>query len=328
MFLYGPWLALRSRHPCFFTGANPSIKAGGLGLESKFATLELLPAAVRPNSLLVLPGQSLEQVQLQLMAQGITYPLVAKPDIGYRGFLVQKISTPEQLTDYLQRYQIPVILQEFLAHPTEIGVLYFKLPGAGRGQISSLTFKEFLHVRGDGVSAVVDLIKKNPRALLQWERLQRTCTAAELARIPANGEKVQLGEIGNHSKGTAFINGNAAITPALLRTFDALCANIPGFNYGRFDLKCGSLADLEAGVNFKVIELNGIGAEPTHIYDQNKTTYWGALGTIMWHWEIIRRIAKANHQRGQPYWKPKAMLQALWDLHQYHQNIKRQTTTG
>lgn len=322
MFVYGPLLALRSRHPCFFTGTNPSIEAGGLGLESKFATLQLIPKAMRPVSVLIPVGTAFESVRQIMAAEDLDYPIIAKPDVGYRGFLVQKIYTEAQLQDYLKRYSIPIILQEFLQHPVEVGVLYFRIPGETSGHITSFTQKEFLHVVGDGKSSVLELVTAKPRALLQLERLQSSHGNEFLHSIPEVGKRVSLGEIGNHSKGTYFINGNHLINSQMIAAFDRIAEQIPGFNYGRFDLKCTNLGDLQRGENLKVIELNGIGAEPTHIYDQTMMTYPQAVLTILWHWTIIRKIAAINHRKGTPYWKVIRILRALADLRQYHKNIR------
>ncbi len=322
MFVYGPWLALRSRHPCFFTATNPSIEAGGLGLESKFETLDLIPLAMRPNSILVTVDEQFSDVQKKIAAAGLSYPLIVKPDVGYRGFLVKKIQDEEQLCSYLNDYAIPFIIQEFLNYPIEVGVLYFRIPGETSGRITSVTQKEFLHVIGDGRSPVIELIQSKPRALLQLQRLQETEGNQLLEKIPAQGEKVALGEIGNHSKGTYFINGNHLINPELVASFDRIASEIPGFDYGRFDLKCESLEALQKGEGLMVIELNGIGAEPTHIYDQTKMNYPQAVWIILWHWTIIRRIAAANHRTGTPHWKVGKMLRALADLRQYHRNIR------
>ncbi len=322
MFVYGPLLALRSRHPCFFTGTNPSIDAGGLGLESKFATLQLIPPEMRPISLLIPIGETFEFTQQKINAAGLQFPIIAKPDVGYRGFLVQKIHSETELRDYLNRYSIPIILQEFLQHPVEVGVLYFRLPGEATGRITSFTQKEFLHVIGDGKSSVLELVTAKPRALLQLQRLLSSYGDELLNSIPAMGERVSLGEIGNHSKGTYFINGNHLINPKMVAAFDRIADQIPGFDYGRFDLKCMRMEDLQRGENLKVIELNGIGAEPTHIYDQTMMTYPKAVLTILWHWTMIRKIAALNHRKGTPYWKTLRILRALADLRQYHKNIR------
>ncbi len=265
MVIAGPVMALRSRSACFFSAANPGIQYSGLGMESKFATLNLLPAHLRPKSILVPTGSSLADLTQRLDQAGISFPLIAKPDLGFRGLLVRKLNDLDSLQDYLKRYSIDFIVQEFLDHPEEVGVFYYRYPGAAKGTVASVTLKEFLKVTGDGRSTVRQLIMSNPRALLQLARLEES-HAAILDRTPQPGETINLGEIGNHSKGTVFINGKTQIDDQLTETFDRFCKQIDGFYYGRFDIKCRNLESLKRGEDFKIIELNGINAEPTHIY--------------------------------------------------------------
>ncbi len=321
MFVYGPLLALRSRHACFFTAANPGILAGGLGLESKFATLQNIPEALRPKSVLAPRGRDLALTIEDIRRAGINFPLIAKPDIGYRGFLVKKMDTPDQLRAYLSLYPIDFIIQEYLDYPEELGLLYYRLPHTDKGKISSLTLKDFLHVVGDGQSTVLELIENTPRALLQLEKLQETHWQV-FKNVPVAGERIGLGVIGNHSKGTQFINGNRHIDAQLHATFDRIATQIPGFSYGRFDIKCTNLEDLKQGKNFKIIELNGVCSEPTHIYDQTLSTYFRAIGTIMWHWTIVRRVAAANHRSGVAYVSEPQMIRLLGGLRDYHRKIK------
>ncbi len=301
-----PYLALRSGHPCFYTAANPGIKLGGLGLESKYETVCKLPPHLRPRTLLVQPREPFHRVERHLLGAGIGYPLIAKPDLGFRGLLVRKIDGPVELRRYLSQYPITFLLQEYLDYPQEVGVLYYRLPGAPAGHITSLTLKEFLYVVGDGVSTVRQLAAARPRSRLQLGRLE-ALEGERLEQVPAAGERVPLGVVGNHSKGTRFINGNHLIDEPLRRAFDRIAGQIDGFSYGRFDIKCESLDALRRGRGFKIIEVNGICSEPTHIYDAGRISYWGALRTIQRHAFLIRRIAKANRTQGAAY-RPLAEL--------------------
>lgn len=320
MVVYGPLLALRYRHPCFFSAANPSMYISGMGLESKFETLQMLPAHLCPLSVKVGPGMELTSVLEMIRKSGLDFPLIVKPDVGFRGLLVSKIQTPEELGQFLQRYPVDLILQEFLDYPEEVGVFYVRMPGTEKGRIISLTLKKFLSVTGDGQRTLRELVALKPRALLQQARLEETF-AEEMGRVPENGEVVRLGIVGNHSKGTLFINGTAEADERLAQVFDEVTRDMRGFHYGRFDIKCKSLEALKEGRDFKIIELNGIGAEPTHIYDQSRISYIGALWTIMRHWTLVARISSINHALGAPYIPAGKMLGALADLRTYQQQL-------
>ncbi|MBV6426793.1 MAG: hypothetical protein KIPDCIKN_01306 [Haliscomenobacter sp.] len=320
MFIYGPLLALRYRHLCFFSAANPGMFISGLGLESKFDTLKMIPERVRPKSILIPHGTPLSEIKERLSEAEMDFPMIAKPDLGFRGLLVTRIPSEAELEAYL-RYPIDIILQEFLDYPEEVGVFYCRMPGQDRGDIISLTLKKFLTVTGDGRSTVLDLVNQDPRALLQMGRLQKT-HGHLLGTVPAKGEQVPLGIIGNHSKGTLFINGASLADDRLARVFDEVTKPMDGFYYGRFDIKCQSLDLLKEGKGFKVIELNGIGSEPTHIYDQAHMTYPGALFTILRHWTLVARVSSINHAAGIPYMPVAQVLKALSGLKEYQRKLK------
>jgi hypothetical protein len=74
---------------------------------------------------------------------------------------------------------------------------------------------------------------------------------------------------------------------------------VEGFYFGRYDLRCASLKDLEEG-NVKIVELNGCGAEPAHIYHPG-ASLWNGLQDLILHWKNLYLISKENHQKGVPY---------------------------
>lgn len=302
---YGPlipmflWHALRNGHPCYFTGVNPAIYTGGFGMEAKYPGIMMIPEAWRPKTTLIPAKSSADSIREKISAAGIRYPLIAKPDIGARGFLVAKHLDEASLLAYLQAHETDFLLQDFIPWTEEVGVFYHRLPGEKKGQITSLTRKEFLHVIGDGERTVRALIEAHPRALMQLDRLEKE--QALLASVPAKGAYVSLGEIGNHAKGTRFINANDQITARLVATFDGIADALPGVCYGRFDIRCRSLAHLERGEDFAIIEINGACSEPAHIYDAEKGSYFGAVREIARHWRILRRIAAKNRANGHAY---------------------------
>jgi len=324
---YGPmvplfcWMALKYRHLCFFTTANPMIFTGGTGMESKYKTLLLIPSQFRPTTIFVPAGQSLELVTQEITQLQLQYPLILKPDVGYRGLLVSLVKAEDELATLLRTYQVDFIIQEFIPYPEEFGVLYHRFPNQAKGRISSVTLKDFLHIYGDGVSTVEMLMKRKSRTSLQLARLA-TEQLALLNSIPPKGKKVYLGKIGNHSRGTTFLNGNHLIDQQLIDTFDQISSQINGFFYGRFDVKCPGVEELKLGKHIKIIEINGVLAEPAHIYDPLKSNYWKALRDIAQHWLLIGRIGSESHEMGAPYLPAKSLLQAISNHITYLRNIK------
>lgn len=320
---YAFYLAYKAKHLAFFSAANPCIKSSGNGTESKYETILLVPEKHRPKSVLIKPNTDFEIVCKNIQEQKINFPLIAKPDIGFRGLLVEKITSKDVLKNYLEKYTIDIIIQEFLDYENECGIFYHRNPKNDSGKISSLTLKRFLSVTGDGTSTLKELILADERAKLYIELFSKI-HQDKLTEIPIKNKVIKLTAIGNHSKGTQFINGNHLISDKLTTTFDKLSKSIPGWYYGRIDLKYNTFEELEEGIDFKILEINGIIAEPTHIYDSQNYTYLKALKAIRTHWKSLFTIAITNHRNfNTPYKDSISFLNEIILLKKYTKKIKR-----
>lgn len=320
---YAFYLAYKAKHLAFFSAANPCIKSSGNGTESKYETILLVPEKYRPKSVLIKPNTDFKAVCKNIEEQKINFPLIAKPDIGFRGLLVEKIASKDALKNYLEKYTIDIIIQEFLDYENECGIFYHRNPKNDSGKISSLTLKRFLSVTGDGVSTLKELILADERAKLYIELFSKI-HQDKLTKIPIKNKVIKLTAVGNHSKGTQFINGNHLISKKLTTTFDKLSKSIPGWYYGRIDLKYNTFEELEEGIDFKILEINGIIAEPTHIYDSQNYTYLKALKAIRTHWKSLFTIAITNHTNfNTPYKDSMSFLNEIILLKKYTKKIKR-----
>ncbi|PHO00118.1 hypothetical protein CSC82_30480 [Rhodobacteraceae bacterium 4F10] len=320
---YAFYLAYKAKHLAFFSATNPCIKSSGNGTESKYETILLVPEKHRPKSVLIKPNTDFEIVCKNIQEQKINFPLIAKPDIGFRGLLVEKITSKDALKNYLEKYTIDIIIQEFLDYENECGIFYHRNPKNDSGKISSLTLKRFLSVTGDGTSTLKELILADERAKLYIELFSKI-HQDKLTEIPIKNKVIKLTAIGNHSKGTQFINGNHLISDKLTTTFDKLSKSIPGWYYGRIDLKYNTFEELEEGIDFKILEINGIIAEPTHIYDSQNYTYLKALKAIRTHWKSLFTIAITNHRNfNTPYKDSISFLNEIILLKKYTKKIKR-----
>lgn len=295
LFLYWLWLSLRARSVVFFSASNPTIVLGGMFGESKHDVLQLIPDKYKPKTILVKASSSTDEVLQRLNAHKFSFPVIFKPDLGERGFMVKKISAEQQIESYIKTLNKDFLIQEFLDLPIELGVFYTRMPDQPEGYVTSVVMKEMLTVTGDGKSTVKTLILDKPRAKLQWRKLE-TAQADLLERILPAGEELVLNSIGNHALGTTFLNGEHLITPRLSKTFDTISKQIDGFYFGRYDLRCASIEDLYEG-KIKIMELNGCGAEPAHIYHPG-FSLWKAMGILFTHWKNIFLISMQNHKRG------------------------------
>lgn len=271
---------------------------GGMLGESKFDVLNLIPDQYKPKTIRIQYPHTPKQVLASLQENGYHFPVIFKPDIGERGFMVKRIFNEADVDQYVNKFQASFLIQELVDLPIECGVFYTRFPEEKNGKVTSLVLKEMLTVTGNGKLTLQELILSKSRAKLQWEVLKDVHTK-RLATIIPLGEVVELNVIGNHCLGTKFLNGENHITEKLSQTFDSISKQIQGFYFGRFDLRCASMEDLENG-KIKIMELNGCGAEPAHIY-QPGFSLWRALGILFTHWKNMFIISEQNHKRGTPY---------------------------
>ena len=278
---------------------------GGMFGESKFDILQKIPPEYVPPTIRIEVPVSADHVLNHMALAGVKLPAIFKPDIGERGFMVKRVSNKEDILRYLESIRGAFLIQELVTAPAEFGVFYMRLPRDHRGQVISVVAKEMLSVTGDGRSTLRELIMTNDRAKLQWKKLKMDY-ATKLDVILEEGEKMELVSIGNHAQGTRFINANQLINERLSETFHNISSRIPGFYFGRFDLRCNSVDDLYEG-NVKIMELNGCGAEPAHIYD-TEFSLWRAFYELIRHWNHIFRIARENNLHGTNYMSHKDAL--------------------
>ena len=305
---YGPivvtWVALGLwyRDLSLPTAANPRITTGGLCGERKSSILDLAQGEARawvaPYVVMDTGADDLARADAALARAGLALPIVIKPDIGCNGTGVRLCRTRAALADALAAFPrgVGLVLQAFVPLPGEAGIFYIRMPGEACGQVTSLTLKTPPMVIGDGRASLRALIMADPRharlAALYLGRL-----AERLDEVPAQGEAVQLVFAGNHCKGSIFANGASDITPALTARIEAIARAIPDFHFGRFDVRFANAAALRRGEAFQIIEINGVGAEATHIWDP-ATSLWDIWAVQLRHygaaWKIARRLRAAG----------------------------------
>ena len=306
--IYCGWLSLRHLGPTLLTNANPSLPYSGLVGESKHAVL----AEVKGNAReLVSPYvralrwggegglmRSVNEAMEAIKNDQLSFPLVAKPDIGMRGVGVQIVRSQADLQAYASSFPAGAnfILQTLVDEEGEAGVFYIREPGEKKGRITSLTLKYFPRVHGDGKRTLRQLIMDDPRAgklaHIYMDRHQQ-----RLETIIDKGESVRLAFAGSHSRGTIFRNGNDQITEAMTDAFDRVAQSIDEFYIGRLDVRFGDFEAFKNGHGFKIIEINGAGGEQTHIWDA-RTTLAEAYKALLQQFGALYRIGAANRRRG------------------------------
>lgn len=324
---YWLFLAIKHRSLTFFTLANPVIPHGGVFGESKSDILNKIDSEYLPGAIYCNADVGFEDVLVQLSAQKMEFPLVAKPDVGERGVQVEKLVDLQALKEYIQNTEADFIIQEFIDYPIELGVLYFRTPLSEQSGITSIVQKEFLKVEGDGRSTVLELINKNERAKLQLTLL-REKWGLTLDRVLEPEEVLLLQPIGNHCLGTKFLSANELIDDGLVKIFDKISEAIDGFHYGRFDLKVRSLDSLKKGKDILIMELNGVTSEPGHIYDP-KLNIFRAYRDTIYSVSKLSNVCKENKSLGFKETSVKDFVQLIFDHfgERKVREVKRMTTS-
>lgn len=308
---YVAWLALRFRRPTVFTAANPLMAAGGFVGDSKSVPLALLlrnhPDCVAEFELIpaaAAPARRLAQAE-QAVARLGGYPVVLKPDVGQRGRGVAVVRDAGQLQAGLLRGAQDMLVQRYIAGQ-EYGVFVYRDPAHGAAVVYSVTHKCFPQVQGDGRRTLAELIAANARARLiaplLWQRF-----AARLHEILPADEAFPLVEIGAHCRGSLFLDARLLITPALQQAIERVLAAMPGYHFGRLDLRCPSAEHLARGEGLRILEVNGVTAEAAHIYHPGTPLREG-YASILRQWEIAYRIGAANARAGAQVASPAELL--------------------
>ena len=323
LWVYPVWffLCARSRSFFFFSASNPSIENGGFLMESKKKIYDILPPALYPKTILVIPAESADQLIHKVRSGNFSYPLIAKPDIGGKGRGVKKIYSEQELVEYIKRFPFEMLVQEFVPYDEEIGVFYYRYPDQSEGNISGIVGKHFLAVKGDGKSTIEVLLRKEKRFILQLPSLTELL-GDQLHKVLAKGEEKLLVPYGNHARGALFVDNTHWIDEKFLESINAICKQIPGFYFGRLDIRYRSLEKLKEGKEFSLIEVNGAGSEPTHMYDPRNSIF-KAWKEIIRHWIILWRISNGNHQRGVKYLSRKEGVQMFRQAREYDRVLER-----
>jgi hypothetical protein len=300
--VYWLWLGLKARSLFFFNTSNPSIDNGGFLMESKKQIYDLLPWQYYPNTILVQKGTQLHEITREIRRQNFHYPLIGKPDIGMKGLSVKKLNTEKELFEYASQSKVNFLVQEFIPYENEVGIFYYRFPNEQNGHISGIVKKEFLTVEGDGESTITELLRIDKRSILQLSALKKYY-GNDLAEILQKGQKRLLVPYGNHVRGAKFIDASCLIDDELTDTIHRICRRVKGFYFGRLDIRYNSWEELKRGKNISIIEVNGAGSEPTHMYDPKHSIFF-AWKEIIRHWNILFKISRINHRHHQlPYMK-------------------------
>ena len=282
-------------------------------MDSKMEIYDIIPQQYYPKTKLVKANSTFFEVLKISQEADLKYPMIAKPDMGLRGTAVKKIDSADDLKAYSEKADFDYVIQDMIPFANEVGIFYVRYPSDAseerKGSITGIVAKEFLIIKGDGVSTIENLIKNNPRFEMQLNVLKKEY-GSKLQEILPKGESINLVPYGNHARGAKFIDRTHWITPELTETINEMCLQIPGFYFGRLDVMYNSFEELERGENFLLVELNGASSEPTHIYDPKHSLFF-AWKELARHIKYMFEISMINQKSGIPFLTKKVGFEQL-----------------
>lgn len=262
--------------------ADYALDHGGATFASKYGIQMVFPQRSFPPTELLRETDSNRKKSQQMIAFGERhgFPIILKPDIGRVGLGVTLIHDASQADEFLAAVSADYLVQQYVDGPLEFGVFYVRKNGMP--DIFSINSKDFPAVTGDGESSVRGLLRGNER-LSEFEKL---FNESRFEHIPAAGETVILSVVGSHTLGCVFRDATHLSTPALVDAID-LAVGIPGFSYGRLDVRTPSIEAFQQG-KFTVIEVNGVESLATNAFDPTFSYRQG----LRWFTEQFRLLVE------------------------------------
>jgi hypothetical protein len=324
------WLILAARYRSLSLPliANPGIPLSGMVGVSKSSVFDLAGDYanewILPWILFDVSDQPKQQ-QCRRAVERINeaeleFPVVAKPNIGCRGAGVRLLADEEELLDYLEGFPAGgcIQFQKLSQWEAEAGVFYVRNPTHKQGTVTSLTLKYTPFVVGDGESTLSDLIAKDPRAG-ELVHLYKDRHGLRWNEVIAEGEPYRLVFSASHCRGAVFRDAAELIDQKLSQSLDKIFEDIPGFYYGRLDVKFKDVESLSAGENFNIIEINGASSESINIWDRN-AGFFSAVRTLLQQYHTLFKLGNISRERG----TRTPGLMALYRAWRYENNLVKQ----
>lgn len=321
-------LAVRYRSLSLPLIANPGIPLSGMVGVSKSAVFDLAGDSARewilPWILFDIDDQAVplqcERANAALAAAGLIFPVVGKPNIGCRGAGVRLLADEAELRDYIQGFPVGgcIQFQKLSQWEAEAGVFYVRDPEKARGEVTSLTLKYTPFVVGDGERKLGELVAQDPRAG-ELLHLYRNRHATRWNDVIAKGVPYRLVFSASHCRGAVFRDAAELIDQKLSQSLDRIFEDIPGFYYGRLDVKFKDVESLSAGIDFNIIEINGASSESINIWDRN-AGLGTALRTLLQQYHTLFKLGNISRKRGS---RPPGLM-ALYRAWRFENNLVKQ----
>ncbi len=338
--LYYIFLGLKYRSLTLPSASNPNIETGGFMGESKASVMRMVGKeqqkwvsefiTIHRNGV---PGEEdLEKALKMMKENNLSFPIVAKPDIGWNGYGVRLVEDENHLLQYISSFphNEEIVLQKPVTYDGEAGVFYVRIPGEEKGRIYSITLRYFPFVTGDGKSTLRQLIQSDERTKLRagyylGEKSEHVGFGEEdLDQVPKEGELIRLSFIGSLRVGGLYRNATHLITPELSDRFDQIARSMPEFYFGRFDVRFESIDKLRKGEGFSIIEINGAGAEAIQAWDPH-VSLPKLYSEFFKAYKLLFHIGNLNRARG---YKPMSLKEFIRAIKRQNRLIEQYPPAG
>jgi hypothetical protein len=264
--------------------------------------------------------------------KGLDFPIVAKPDIGWNGYGVRLVDDSIDLHKYIASFPTNeiILLQRPVQHDGEAGIFYVRIPGENTGRLYSITLRYFPYVIGNGKLTLRELIQTDPRTKLRADFYLGGKSnhlgfgKEDLESVPQEGELIRLAFIGSLRVGGLYRDAGNLITPELTDRFEGIARSMPEFFYGRFDIRFESTDLLKEGKGFKIIEINGAGAEAIQAWDPDVPLF-KLYSEFFKAQSLLFKVAALNRKRG---FKPMSIRGFLKAIKRQNKLIERYPAAG
>lgn len=265
----------------------------------------------RPKDFVFAAGTTVEQMQQIITEQKISFPLFIKPVQGERAAGVQFVPNETAFLALEIDLNRSYLVEEAIMSQGEFCVNVVRGLRTKKFGVLALTERVIPKVIGDGVSTIKQLIALLELTELQKQKIIEALETEFLAKVLEQNISQTVVRTASISYGTEYVKLN--LTPEqkklLEHQINQMLLPADGFNIGRFDLKADNLDALLKG-DCLVVELNGIGGMPTHVYETHLSIEQKQM-ILDEYFDLLQNFSLQQIERGL---KPLGFWTAFWQI--------------
>lgn len=142
------------------------------------------------------------------------------------------------------------------------------------------------------MSTILQLAQRHARYSSYWGTFLKDM---DTDTILPDGDEKTVSFIGSNTLGSKFTDDTHLASPQILARLHSLFGDVPGYNFGRLDVKARSVEAFQAG-QFDVIETNGMMSLPTNMLDPDLPVI---VAMKIWHKHagLLVRIARQHRKK-------------------------------